>query len=233
MVKVNLEDLTRKVPFREIVTRLLDMNCDMLVETVMSLNPDMDRLKVTQGIWETLDKYLSGMDNMDALEDLDAEPTKWVGSREGDFHDTMARSVMEAVALIGVTMCKWVESTYKIEENIPPVLKELMAEAMMKFFFLPLGEGVQAPVVMEMLKDKFDFRTEGTCTWMEAHGLPISERYKYVPNLTEEERENYRTMQERIDAGLSPEEAMKDTGFTPTEDIGEVVKDFSGKKTIH
>ena len=99
MVKVNIEDLTRKVTFREIVTRLLDMNCDMLVETVMSLKPDMDRLKVTQEIWEALDKNLAGMDGMDALENLDAEPVKWVGSREGDFHDTMARSVM--------TDCPW------------------------------------------------------------------------------------------------------------------------------
>ena len=86
---------------------------------------------------------------------------------------------------------------------------------------------------MEMLKDKFDFRTIGTCTWMEAHTLPLGDRYKFVPNLTEEERENYRTMQERIDSGMGPEEAMKDTGFTPAEDIGEVIKDFSEKKTIH
>lgn len=239
MVKIDERDLTRKVTFKEIVTRLGDVNADMLVEVICATRPDLSRLEVTTSVWGTLDMYLDCMAGMETLEETDVNPAGWMEAPEGSLLEKLGKYSMEGIALMGVSLCSWATKAYGLEPGVTLAIRDLMSKALLKFLFVPMGNGMPAPVVMEMIKDRFDFRTQGSCTWMEAHGHPLEERYKWVPNLSEEEREEYRRLQEKVDSGVDPEEAVKESGYAEGVDamrnLSEAMKDLppEDKSKLH
>lgn len=239
MVKIDERDLTRKVTFKEIVTRLGDVNADMLVEVICAVRPDLSRLEVTTSVWGTLDMYLDCMAGMETLEETDVNPAGWIEAPEGSLLEKLCKYSMEGLALMGVSLCSWAIKTYGLPSETTLAVKDLMTKALLKFLFVPLGNDMPAPVVMEMVKDRFDFRTQGSCTWMEAHGHPLSERYKWVLGLSDEEREEYRKLQEKVDSGVDPEKAVKESGYAEgvgsLRELSEAVKDLppDDKSKLH
>lgn len=216
MIRLTPEQVLRPVSTKEILARLSDVVGDLLTEVAMVDSHGKTRLEVAEEIWNTLDFYRAKID-MGELGDADASPSKWTEAKENSPLDTLAKATMEALALVGGSTAKWAVEKYRMEKEVLVAVRDVMAEALVIFFFGPLDKGVPPAVVLEAIRDKFDFRTPGTRTWMETRGLPVGERYKYIPGLSEEEREECRQVQEKLNEGMDPKEALGGVGVDMKE----------------